>query len=209
MNPQPSPRMERKKEEVQNRIIQTSITLFNRYGLEAVTMEQIAEAADIARGTLYNYYPSKEAIINAYLQRTFHERNPERLVLLRQLPDTRARITRLLAILVEGVQAQKQVFETFMVYRMKQVLSFEPVEEGAQSGLSALVRKVIVLGQQSGELRADLPADVLEDLFVFVLIEAIKPLYLDPQHYDPLRSIEQSTSLFLTGAQPYKPSPPA
>ncbi len=33
------------------------------HGYESVTMEQIAAAADVARGTLYNHFPFKEAVL--------------------------------------------------------------------------------------------------------------------------------------------------
>jgi AcrR family transcriptional regulator len=193
-------RIERKKEETQSKIIRVAVELFNQHGLEAVTMERIAEEVDIAKGTLYNYFPSKEAIIDAYLQRTFRERSGERLAQIRQFADTRSRLVRLFALLIEGVQAHKEMFEVFMVYRMKQVISFKPAE-GAQIGLSLLIHDIIVRGKDAHELRADMPDDILEDLVEFALFEAIMPLYLQPDDYDPARSIDRCVDLFLTGAQ--------
>jgi AcrR family transcriptional regulator len=200
MESKPESRTERKKEETQNRILRVAVELFNQHGLEAVTMEQIAAEVDIAKGTLYNYYPSKEAIINAFIQGTFRQRNPDRVQAIRQLADTPARLTRIFGLLVEGVQAQKQIFEAFMVYRMKQVISFRP-PEGEQSGLSTLIHEIISLGQESGELRRDLPDEVLEGLFEYTIIAAIRPFYLDPQTFDPQRSIEQCVDVFMNGAK--------
>ena len=193
-------RMDRKKALMQKKIIAAAVKLFNRHGLEAVSMEQIAEEVDIARGTLYNYFPSKELIINAYLQETFRDRNEDRLAELQKLPDTRTRLTWLLTVLIRGVQAQKQIFEAFMVYRMKQVLSFRPVAD-APSGLSVLAKEIIRLGQADHELRSDLPVALLEELFEFVLIEAIKPSFLEPETFDPQQSISQCVDLFINGAK--------
>ncbi len=192
-------RMERKKEETQNKIITAAVELFRRVGLEATTMEQIAVVVDIAKGTLYNYFPSKEAIINAYIQRTFRERNDDRMAQFTSLPDTRARLTRIFELLVAGVQAQKELFEAFMVARMKSVISFRP-PEGEPTGLSLLIHEIIRLGQQGGELRADLPDDLLEGLFEYALIAAIKPFYLDPEHFDAPHSIARSVDVFMHGA---------
>jgi len=193
-------RMERKKEETANRIIDTAIALFDQYGLDAVTMEQIARVADVAKGTLYNYFPAKEAIIAAYMQRTFMQRNPQRLTDLRTLPDTRARLKAIFSVLIEGVRSKKEIFEAFMVYRMKQVISFQP-DESKRSGLGRLSSEIVRMGLESGELRSDLPAECLEDLFDFALIEAIKPLYTRPETFDPQHSIDQSVDLFLNGAK--------
>jgi AcrR family transcriptional regulator len=201
MQQRPYSRIDRKKEDTQNKIITAAVDLFNQSGLESVTMEQIAEAVDIAKGTLYNYFPSKEAIINTYLQRTFQDRNEDRIAKLRQLPDTRSRLICVFSLLIEGVQRQKQIFEAFMVYRMKKVISFHPVEEGEQTGLSLLIREIIKLGQQNNELRTDLPETLLEGLFEFALIEAIKPLYLQPENFEQDKSIMQSVDVFLYGAK--------
>jgi AcrR family transcriptional regulator len=194
-------RTDRKKEDTLKKIVTTTVDLINQYGFETVTMEQIAGAADIAKGTLYHYFPSKESIINTYLQRTFQERNNERIAQLRQLPDTRSRLTQVFTMLIEGVQRQKQIFEIFLVYRMKHVISLQPVEEGQQSGLNLLIREIITMGIQSKELRTDLPEDILEGMVEFSLIEAIKPLYLQPESYDAQLSINQCVDLFLNGTK--------
>ena len=199
MQTTPSRRIDRKKEETRNKIISVAVDLFNRTGLEAVTMEQIAEVADIAKGTLYNYYPSKDAIINAYLQKSFQDRNDDRLEKLRSLPNTRSRLAAVLSFLIDGVQRQKEIFEAFMVFRMKKVISFDPVEPGEHTGLSYLIHEIIQLGQQNQELRTDLPDTLIEGLFEYALIAAIKPFYLQPETYDKNKAIEQSVDVFLRG----------
>ncbi len=67
-------RMDRKKKETRQKIIASGMDLFIRQGFEAVTMEQIAEQADIAKGTLYNYFPIKEAILDAFMKNRFQQR---------------------------------------------------------------------------------------------------------------------------------------
>lgn len=201
METKPQNRVERKKEETQNKVITVAVNLFNQHGLESVTMEQIADAVDIAKGTLYNYFPSKEAIINAYLQRTFQERNEDRIAQFRQLPDTHSRLVSIFTFLIEGVKRQKKIFEAFMVYRMKQVISLRAIEPEEQTGLSLLIREIIELGQCNHELRSDLPVELLEDLFEFALIQVIKPFYLQPERYDQERSIMQSVDIFMNGAK--------
>lgn len=201
MDSQPESRMARKREETRNKIIDTAVMLFNQQGINATTMEQISDTADIARGTLYNYFPSKDVVINAYIQRTFSERNDDRIQQFRALTDTRSRLTLLLTLLLEGVQRQKAIFETFMVFRMKQVISFQPPAEGEKSGLSQLIHEIVLLGRQSHELRSDLPEIILEDMVEFILIEAIKPFYLEPDTYNPQKSIEHCVDLFMKGAK--------
>ena len=60
-------RRERKKYEARIRIIETAIRLFARHGLANVTVDHIADLADIGKGTMYNYFETKEDIVVAYL----------------------------------------------------------------------------------------------------------------------------------------------
>ena len=46
-------------------ILDAARTVFARHGFAGTTMELIARAADVAKGTLYLYYPSKSAIYSA------------------------------------------------------------------------------------------------------------------------------------------------
>jgi AcrR family transcriptional regulator len=47
-------------------ILRTALDSFRERGVDAVTMREIAKSADIALGAAYYYFPSKEAIVQAY-----------------------------------------------------------------------------------------------------------------------------------------------
>jgi AcrR family transcriptional regulator len=51
------------------RILQTAGELFYRDGIQAVGVDTIAAEAGISKRTLYNHFPSKDALIAAYLAR--------------------------------------------------------------------------------------------------------------------------------------------
>jgi AcrR family transcriptional regulator len=52
-------RRDRKKAETRARIIEESTTLFRLHGYQATTIEDIAEAADVAPRTFYSYFDAK------------------------------------------------------------------------------------------------------------------------------------------------------
>jgi AcrR family transcriptional regulator len=58
---------DRKKAETRARLAKTALALFARDGVDNVTIAGIAEAADIGKGTLYNYYACKEDILLEFL----------------------------------------------------------------------------------------------------------------------------------------------
>jgi AcrR family transcriptional regulator len=41
--------------------------MFSKRGIAGVTVEQIAEAADIGKGTIYNYFDTKEDVVVAFM----------------------------------------------------------------------------------------------------------------------------------------------
>lgn len=52
-----------------DRLIDTAIALFNRYGFHATGVDRIVAAAKVAKKTLYSHFPSKEDLILAALAR--------------------------------------------------------------------------------------------------------------------------------------------
>ena len=53
------------KNATRQRIIQAAVALFRTGGFEATTTRDIARASEIATGTLFNYFDTKEAIVSA------------------------------------------------------------------------------------------------------------------------------------------------
>lgn len=192
-------RMERKKEENRQKIIATAMELFRQQGFDATPMEQIAAAADIAKGTLYNYFPVKEAILDAFIKLSFKERNTERIDRMRALPDTRSRLIQVLMELMEGVAKQPVIFEKYFIYRIQNMIALRQ-DESAHSGLISLEQAIVDLGQQSGELRTDLPQALLLALIEFAFIEVAQQYYRAPDTFKASQTIEDCVDLFMNGA---------
>lgn len=193
-------RVARKKEETKQRIITTAINLFKGQGVDATTMEQIAREVDIAKGTLYNYFPVKEAIISEYIQRSFKEKNLERITQLSKLHDTRSRMVLILTALIEGVQTQPEIFEKYLVYQIQNMISIRR-DAGFKSGMRLLAQEIIGLGQKSGEIRSDLPLDILVALFEFAFIEVAQEFYMQPDSFNARNTIDSCVDLFIYGAK--------
>lgn len=192
-------RMERKKEETRQRIVQTAMTLFKQNGVAETTMEEIAAAADIAKGTLYHYFPSKEFIIHAFMQSSFEVKFAERTQRMREISDTRGRMKMIFRELVEGVQAQDQIFDRYMIFRIQEMISLDQPEE-IKSGLYRLGEVIIQLGMESGELRKDVDVKILEELVEFAFMELVKAYYRDPASFRAEEMIEKCVDIFMCGA---------
>ena len=64
---------ERKKEKTRQLIAETARRLFTERGFDAVSVVEIAREADVAEKTVYNYFPTKEALVYSGME-AFEER---------------------------------------------------------------------------------------------------------------------------------------
>jgi AcrR family transcriptional regulator len=59
------------KSDMKERILKTADRLFYLQGIRAIGVDTIAAEIGISKRTLYNHFPSKDALIAAYLERRF------------------------------------------------------------------------------------------------------------------------------------------
>jgi len=74
----------RKKEQTWTAIRAAALSLFEQRGFDAVSISDIAAAADVARGTFFNYFDSKESVVVTY---GFHEADVQRHLMTERPPD--------------------------------------------------------------------------------------------------------------------------
>ena len=54
---------QKKALETREKLLKTSLDLFNKYGFEHVSIEQITKACNVSKGTFYTHFPSKYDVI--------------------------------------------------------------------------------------------------------------------------------------------------
>src|SRR5215469_16296923 len=64
--PFPSSRRERRSLELRERLFRSALDLFAQKGFAETTVEDITNAADVGKGTFFNYFPSKDHILIAF-----------------------------------------------------------------------------------------------------------------------------------------------
>ena len=61
----PLGRRQRRRAETRARIFRSALGLFAEHGFMATTVEDITEAADVGKGTFFNYFRNKEDVLSA------------------------------------------------------------------------------------------------------------------------------------------------
>ncbi len=158
-------RRERKKEETRHRIFHAAIELFRERGFEATTVDQITERADVAKGTFFNYFPKKDAVL-AYLSEERLQQFQETAGVM--LAEDRPVREKLLDLYCNAASAYEQHRELSR-YVLIELLTraFQPGEETAVSW-QELVMGLIRQGQANGELRRDADPARIEALLTGV-----------------------------------------
>lgn len=200
MEPVKGNRIERKKEETRKKIIAAAVDLFNKQGFEQTTVEQIAEAADVAKGTIFNHFPVKEAIALAHVQRKLKEAGPEIVKKVEGMPDTRTRLTALFNLTNEWLEnsLNEDVIRRYMAY-MIQTLPETAKNQEARSGYGDILQSIISLGQEKGEIRRDIPAGTLA-IYLDWQNALVMMAWLAYPGVSKTDMVNRMTDLFLNGA---------
>jgi AcrR family transcriptional regulator len=142
-------RRERRKQQTRERIIAAAAASFAEHGFDATTFDHIAERADVARATVFNYFHDKQQLLRAYLD---HRRAWLQALLEDEAPgeqDSAARLARLLDTLTAFNQGNEREARAVLgAWRQMR----DPYREGAPT--AEVFRETIEAGQAAGEFSA-------------------------------------------------------
>lgn len=160
-----SARRQRKHAALRARIVSTAIDLFARHGFDGVTVDHIADAADIGKGTVYNYFRTKEDIVVAYMveiERKVQSRVPEFVALKKPLE----------VILIEFIRFQlrlKKPYHKFVRVFMAQMFArtpeFMPYMIEMQKIIDPLLARLFEGLQSRKLIRPDVEIPLLMNVF--------------------------------------------
>lgn len=153
----PATRRERRSTELRERLFRAAIQLFAQKGFSETTVEDITNAADVGKGTFFNYFPSKEHILAAFGQAQIEKVQLAADAAI-NTPITIQSFLRNLALDVISEPARNPAVVRAL---LQANLSSEPVRETMReihSSATAFLARIVAIGQQRGEIRNDLPA---------------------------------------------------
>jgi AcrR family transcriptional regulator len=87
-----------KAEETGFRILEAALALFRKEGFDTTTMRDIAKKARVATGAAYYYYPSKDAIVMDFYQRSCAEMQPKIEAALQEARGLETRLRQLIQV---------------------------------------------------------------------------------------------------------------
>jgi AcrR family transcriptional regulator len=175
-----SDRRERRRLETRERLYRSALELFGERGFLETTVEDITEAADVGKGTFFNYFPTKEHVLAAY--------GGERIAFVeRALEKARATSGSVLEVLGElATDSAGQSHENPAILRAIYAAhaSCAPVRAELQKRMRVsrkMLAEIISLAQKRGEIRSDAAPVELARLIQTVVIGFTMAWALNPE----------------------------
>src|SRR5258708_3628924 len=103
-----------KAEDTGRRILEAALALFREEGFDAATMRQIAQRAGVATGAAYYYYPSKDAIVTHFYQRSCEELQPKIEAALEHSAGLEARLRDLIRVKLDYFAPNRSVLRALL-----------------------------------------------------------------------------------------------
>ncbi|WP_204518470.1 TetR family transcriptional regulator [Brevibacillus fulvus] len=169
-------RRERKKRETRQKIFNAAIKLFNEYGFESTTIDMISEEADVARGTIFLHFSSKESILANWSYERLQEIEERREEW--DFGDScKQKVLRIYKIMnevnIQNYDFIKVVVESSMKYR-----KVHESEKEVHFELRELFSDLIEEAQERGRLKAKfnplVAANMLENIYYNALYDWVR-----------------------------------
>ena len=158
-------RRERKRRHLANQVAAIAFELFEAHGYEAVTMEQVAAAADIAKGTLYKYFPLKEELLAHQFERDIASGMSALWQILAQQNSFAAQLKSLLHASAKWYEARRRYLPHYVRH---QSTRYDRPSRSRQ-----LYERLCLLGQTRGDVRSDVSAAQLAVMLESMCLGAI------------------------------------
>ena len=149
-----SGRRARRSAEIRERLFQAADELFMTRGLQATTVMDITDRADVGKGTFFNYFPTQEHVLTLYYQRQLWMMDAA----LKKAKEGVEPLQKTIADLVRGTSQQSGESEamtrSFLLATLGNPAAAQMIAPVLQKRRNTM-EQMWALGQACGEVRRD------------------------------------------------------
>ena len=188
-------RRARKKARTRQGIYEAAMALFVARGYDAVTVEEICRSADVAKGTFFLHFPTKDALLSEY-GREASDDIRARLANHRGTAVSALRLA--LRTLAERAERHLEVVRLTVRETMERP---EAIRENTEIGrnLGTLLADVVRRGQSAGELRRGVVPEIAAAVLVGSYFTIVNLWATGSDRFDLTDAIDQALKLVLSG----------
>jgi AcrR family transcriptional regulator len=198
----------RRKEQSKEEIRKAAWELFGQFGVEKVSMVDIARKAGVSQATIYNNFGSKEALAREFVTSAIDQLITRVQDVLSPEKPYWEKMEDFIHFLSEMMAQGKTSEEDVTVFNSSYDLLNDPeirkFRDSAQEKMTGLLLKLVHEGKAQGHIRADLSDDAFRFYF-----EAFGRIFPDPQfrqgYYREPKLVQDLCLLMMHGMSGGKP----
>jgi TetR/AcrR family fatty acid metabolism transcriptional regulator len=180
-------------------ILRAATRVFARNGYFNSKVADIAREADVADGTVYLYFKSKEEILHSIFDQNMAEAIAAGRVLIEKLRDPGEKLRRIAMLHLERLGADRDLAVVFQVELRGSTKFMQEFSAAGFAEYLGLLRKTFEEGQRAGVFRKDLNAKLVSKILFGALDEMATNWIISKRTYklEPMAAVVMD--VFLNG----------
>src|SRR5438876_5932649 len=180
-------------------ILRAATRVFARNGYFNSKVADIARAADVADGTVYLYFKSKEEILHSIFDQNMAEAIAAGRQLIEKVKDPREKLRRIALLHLQRLGADRDLAVVFQVELRGSTKFMEEFSAAGFAEYLGLLHAIFEEGQRAGVFRKELNARVAAKLFFGALDEMATNGIISKSTYKLEPMAEVVMDVFLNG----------
>ncbi|WP_375200143.1 TetR/AcrR family transcriptional regulator [Bacillus sp. RS11] len=191
---------QKKALETREKLLKTSLELFNKHGFEYVSVEQITKACNVSKGTFYTHFPSKYDVI---LEK-FKELDSFYSTVEKNIDRTLPASEKILLLYQEQMKYLTNVVGKDLLRTMYTAAMTNQVEQdhyliSPQRKIFQIMNNYIEEGIELGEFRQDLKVTQMQTIIRRCMRANVYDWLIHNEDFDLATEMAQFTTIVLDG----------
>ena len=182
-------------------ILRAATRVFARNGYFNSKVADIARAADVADGTVYLYFKSKEEILHSIFDQHMVEAIAAGRKLIEKVRDPREKLRRIASLHLEHMGADRDLAVVFQVELRGSTKFMEEFSAAGFAEYLGLLCRIFEEGQRAGVFRKELNAKVAAKILFGALDEMATNWIISKRNYKLAPMAEVVLDVFLNGVE--------
>jgi AcrR family transcriptional regulator len=195
------------RDKKRSEIAQKAIEVLAKRGFQATTIQEIADAAGLGKGTVYHYFKTKEEILSAVSEEILHEMERSFGAALLRIDKPMEKLS---ALIEEALHVTEDVEYLFIVYTELWLMNlrgdhyndYMSVIKNLHEDLKKLTAGMIDEGKKQGLWDKDTDSDALAAYLVASFDGVIAHYMMDKENFDIKRVTKEFIHFVLRQGTP-------
>lgn len=188
-------------------IAQKAIALLARKGFQSTTIQDIADAAGLGKGTIYHYFKTKEEILIVISEELFNEMAKSFGAALQLIDEPQEKLS---ALIEEALHVSDDVENLYVVYTELWLMSFRGdhandfmiVIKNLNDAMKNLVAMAIEEGKKQNLWAKETDSDALATYLISSFDGVVFHYMMDKKNFDLKRVTKECINFFLRQGAP-------